>query len=160
MSHPSDDETRVVLRKLAYFIASFYVLYYTVALVYMLGFDLPFERFGYIPFNFEKEDFKPALRGRGELDRELPLASWLALVTTMPLTTVLIFFIVKNTRKAWDYAVTISFTHLVACIIVRQAFPLNWIWWLSMAVTTFMLSSLSEMSIYYLHDMKEIELEN
>jgi hypothetical protein len=73
MSHPSDDETRVVLRKLAYFIASFYVLYYAVALVYILGFDLPFERFGYIPFNFEEEDFKPALRGRGELDRELPL---------------------------------------------------------------------------------------
>eukprot|EP00959_Pyramimonas_sp_CCMP1952_P057682 1203961-Pyramimonas_sp.AAC.1 len=46
-----------------------------------------------------------------------PSASWLALITTMPLTTVLIFFIVKNTRKAWDYAVTISFTHLVACII-------------------------------------------
>mmetsp|Transcript_7447 Transcript_7447/g.15184 ORF Transcript_7447/g.15184 Transcript_7447/m.15184 type:complete len:161 (-) Transcript_7447:147-629(-) len=159
MGHPTDDDTVVILRKLAYFIPSFYALYYAVALVYVLGFDLPMSRFGYVPFNFEDDDFKPLKRDDGETDRELPLASWLALVTTMPLTTVLIFFIVKNTRKAWDYAMTISFTHLVACIIVRQAFPTNWIWWVTMAVTTFMLSSLGEMSIYYLHDMKEIQLE-
>lgn len=43
---------------------------------------------------------------------------------------------------------------------VNLQFPVNWIWWVTMAVSTFALSSLSEISIYYLHDMKEIALEH
>jgi hypothetical protein len=43
-------------------------------------------------------------------------------------------------------------------LAVNLQFPLNWIWWVTMAVTTFALSSLSEICIYYLHDMKEIAL--
>jgi len=43
-------------------------------------------------------------------------------------------------------------------LAVNLQFPLNWIWWVTMAVATFALSSLSEICIYYLHDMKEIAL--
>eukprot|EP00959_Pyramimonas_sp_CCMP1952_P057683 1203961-Pyramimonas_sp.AAC.2 len=73
MAHPTDDDTVVILRKLAYFIPSFYALYYAVALLYLLAFDLPMDRFGYVPFNFEDDDFKPLYRDSDEDDRELPL---------------------------------------------------------------------------------------
>ena len=39
-----------------------------------------------------------------------------------------------------------------------QAFPVNWIWWVTIVVLTFLLSTLSEVSIYFLRDMREIEL--
>mmetsp|Transcript_17242 Transcript_17242/g.23821 ORF Transcript_17242/g.23821 Transcript_17242/m.23821 type:complete len:161 (-) Transcript_17242:423-905(-) len=155
----SDDETRVILRKLATCVLWFYILYYLVSLLYVLAFGLPFTLYVCFPFYFDDDDFKPLLRSSDEDDRELPLASWLSCVTTMLLSTILIFFIVKNTRKAWDYATSISMIHFVVCCLVNQAFPLNWIWWVTIIPTTFMLSSLSELSIYYLHDMKEIDLE-
>lgn len=41
-------------------------------------------------------------------------------------------------------------------VAVSQSFPVNWIWWVTLIVCTFILSSLSEISIYYLHDMVEI----
>jgi len=44
-------------------------------------------------------------------------ATWCALCTTMLLSTALIFFIVKNTSKAWDYATTIAFVHGVASML-------------------------------------------
>jgi hypothetical protein len=44
-------------------------------------------------------------------------ATWCALCTTMLLTTALIFFIVKNTSKAWDYATTIACVHGVASML-------------------------------------------
>mmetsp|Transcript_21540 Transcript_21540/g.41083 ORF Transcript_21540/g.41083 Transcript_21540/m.41083 type:complete len:161 (+) Transcript_21540:361-843(+) len=159
MGQLSDDESGVICRKLSLILPSFYILYYIVGAIYLSGFGLPMERLGVLPFNIADDDFKPLLRDSGQEDRELPLASWLAAVTTIPLATVLIFVIVKNTSKAWDYASTISLVHALLSIAVSQSFPVNWIWWVTLIVCTFILSSLSEISIYYLHDMVEIAVE-
>lgn len=39
-------------------------------------------------------------------------------------------------------------------------FPKNWVWWITNAVATFLLSTLSEATTYYLHDMREIAVEH
>mmetsp|Transcript_6695 Transcript_6695/g.7679 ORF Transcript_6695/g.7679 Transcript_6695/m.7679 type:complete len:164 (-) Transcript_6695:1239-1730(-) len=160
MGLKTDDDTVVILRKLGLFIPSFYALYYLVSVIYCAGFGLDWSLLGKFPFYIDDNEFKPILRGDGASDRELPLATWLSNITTFLLAPILIFFIVNNTRKSWDYAVTISFVHWLMCCIVMQGFPVNWIWWVTMVVMTFLLSSGGELSIYYLRDMREIELED
>ena len=39
-------------------------------------------------------------------------------------------------------------------------FPVSWVWWVTAIVATFMLSSLSELSTYYLQDLREIAVEH
>jgi hypothetical protein len=43
---------------------------------------------------------------------------------------------------------------------VNQAFPVNWIWWVTLIIANGLLSVVSEFAIYYLRDMREIQLEN
>jgi hypothetical protein len=38
----------------------------------------------------------------------------------------LIFFIVRSTNYAWDYAVTVSFVHFILTCLCTLAFPTNW----------------------------------
>mmetsp|Transcript_18942 Transcript_18942/g.60855 ORF Transcript_18942/g.60855 Transcript_18942/m.60855 type:complete len:100 (-) Transcript_18942:164-463(-) len=90
--------------------------------------------------------------------RDAPRAEWLCQVITFLASTGLSFFIIRSTRKAWDYAVTVAIIHLSVSCAVMQAFPVNWIWWVTIVVLTFLLSTLSEVSIYFLRDMREIEL--
>lgn len=42
--------------------------------------------------------------------------SWLAMVITYTLSIGLSFFVVKATRKSWDYIATASLLHLILCI--------------------------------------------
>eukprot|EP00899_Mesostigma_viride_P014892 jgi/Mesvir1/23403/Mv21096-RA.1 len=158
MGKATDDLTKTILKKLAMFIPSFYALYYAISLILVLSFKLHISKWGRLPFYFDEDEFKPKLRSKDFDDRELPLASWLAMVLTFPIGAVLTFYIVRNTRKSWDYAVTIATVHLILCCIVMQGFPLNWIWWVTIIVCTFVLSSIGEYSIYFLRDMKEIQL--
>lgn len=160
MGKLSDDDTKVILQKLAVFVPSFYALFYIVGVIFIGGFKLPWKHLGWLPFYFQWDDFRPGYRRAELTDRELPLASWLCFCTTYLLTALLIHRIVRNTRKAWDYAVTISIWHWVTSCIVMTDFPKNWVWWVTNAVATFILSTLSEAATYYLHDMREIAVEH
>ena len=74
--------------------------------------------------------------------------------------TALLFFVVANTGKSWDYSCTVAFTHFVLTCIVTLDFPTNWIWWVTLLGCTFLMSSGGELSIYYLKDMKEIDVDH
>jgi len=41
-----------------------------------------------------------------------------------------------------------------------SAFPLNWVWWVTLIVSTFILSTLGEVLVYFLSDMREIKVEH
>mmetsp|Transcript_31084 Transcript_31084/g.101313 ORF Transcript_31084/g.101313 Transcript_31084/m.101313 type:complete len:168 (+) Transcript_31084:1563-2066(+) len=158
----NEDDSAVVLKKLALLLPSFYASFYVCGAVYLAAFGLPVEdELPLLPFRWSERDFEPSLRDSGEPRRAAPLAAWLGLVTTfIVLGTVLCFAIVRCTRKAWDYACTVGFVHFVLTCVVNVAFPTNWIWWVTLAGSTFLLSTGGELSIYYLHDMREIELDH
>lgn len=46
----------------------------------------------------------------------------------------------------------------LAPLAVNQAFPINWIWWVTMLVSIGILSLASELVNYYLIDLREIKL--
>jgi len=75
MGNVADDETRVILRKLAWFVPSFYVLFYAVAALYLAALGVSFDHLGAAPFLFDDDDFKPLLREAGQADRQLPLGA-------------------------------------------------------------------------------------
>ena len=72
----------------------------------------------------------------------LRAAAWLALVMTYVLGVGIVYFIVQSTRKAWDYAVTISIWHLIISCIVMQSFPTGWVWWVSTVLGTIVMGVL------------------
>lgn len=41
---------------------------------------------------------------------------------------------------------------------MNQAFPVNWIWWLTILLATLLVSVTAEFVNYFLRDMREIEL--
>ncbi len=64
---------------------------------------------------------------------------------------------VRVTRRTWDYLSTTSITHWVLCCIVNQAFPTNWVWWLTILLATLIVSVAAEFVIYQLRDKRDIE---
>jgi hypothetical protein len=47
----------------------------------------------------------------------LPPGAWLAMVITFTCSLGLTFFVVRQTRKSWDYVVSASVVHFVICCI-------------------------------------------
>ena len=45
-------------------------------------------------------------------------------------------------------------------LAVNQAFPVNWIWWVTLLLANLVLSVASEFLIYYVIDKQEILLPN
>ena len=74
------------------------------------------------------------------------------------LSTSLMYFIVASTSRSWDYACTLAILHLVVTSAVSGEFPTNWVWWVTMTLCTFTLSSLGEIT-NYARDMKDIVVE-
>lgn len=48
------------------------------------------------------------------------------MVLTFICTILLTYFVVKTTKKAWDYIVTTSFMHFILCII-SEFWSGNWL---------------------------------
>ena len=75
MSTNKDDETRVILRKLAMLITAFYILFYIVSLILVASFGLDWDYLAKFPFRFDSDDFKPLRREDHKDDRDLPLGT-------------------------------------------------------------------------------------
>ena len=91
--------------------------------------------------------------------------NWISFVLMLFVATALIYFVVRSTQMAWDYAITFSFVHFILSTIVTAAatgvgFPVNPVWWVTLLVGTFVLSSLAELSCYYLRDMRSIKVDH
>jgi hypothetical protein len=82
------------------------------------------------------------------------------MVLTFTCSLSLTYLVVKATRKAWDYVLTTSILHFVICCIVNQAFPENWIWWVTLILCNAVLSLVAEITNYYLVDMRDIQLDH
>ena len=88
---------------------------------------------------------------------EVALTSWVSMVVSQACLVLLIFKIVASTSHAWDYAVTISFVHFILTCAATRAFPVNWVWWVTLIVCTGVVSVISELMCYFLHDLRDIE---
>ena len=156
--HVSDDDTLVVLRKLAISLPSLYLSFYAVALVALLaafsgGIDDHTTAWADMPFVHEPEKFGEASRLAA-----CALASQLAVwVVVGPL---LLYYVVDSTRKCWDYAATFAFVHFVLTCAMTQAFPTNYRWWLVTMLGGLWTSSVGEFATYRLKDMRDIELDH
>mmetsp|Transcript_17150 Transcript_17150/g.26541 ORF Transcript_17150/g.26541 Transcript_17150/m.26541 type:complete len:162 (+) Transcript_17150:58-543(+) len=158
MSTKQDGETKTILRKLALLIFLFYLLQYGICLICAAAMDT---------WEYEGEEgkakdrFSPALLpfwhydcGLGQGD--IALISWLSIAVSQLLLIFLIYFIVRSTKHAWDYSVTLSFFHFIAtCAATRDA-PTNWVWYVTICVATLVVSVASELMCYFLHDLREI----
>jgi len=88
---------------------------------------------------------------------EIALTSWLSIVLSQFCLLFLIFKIVASTAHAWDYSVTISFVHFVITCAATRAFPVSWVWWVTVLLSTLAVSIASELMCYFLHDLRDIE---
>ena len=157
MGKKSDDDTAVILKKLGIICPSFYAVYYVVVVVLALAFGLECDdkdscRYYRLPFYFDEDDFRPE-------GADLALVAWLGQVVVFLLSTALMYYVVASTAKSWDYACTLAFLHLVVSCAVNASFPTNWVWWVTLALSTFTLSSLGEITCYA-RDMKDIVVEH
>ena len=74
------------------------------------------------------------------------------------MSTGLMYHVVASTQKSWDYAATLFMIHIVASSAVSGSFPTNWIWWVTITLATFTLSSLGEI-INYRREMQDIVMD-
>ncbi|GAX79648.1 hypothetical protein CEUSTIGMA_g7089.t1 [Chlamydomonas eustigma] len=153
MATKQDQESRTILKKLSIFLVLFYSIYYILSIVLVGGFHVNWQQLGRFPFRINQFEFNPAAGGDA-------LGAWLAMVLTFTCSLALTYLVVKATRKAWDYVVTTSLFHFVICCIVNQAFPVNWIWWLTLILCNVILSLAAEITNYYLVDMRDIQLDH
>ncbi|KNC55666.1 uncharacterized protein AMSG_01936 [Thecamonas trahens ATCC 50062] len=141
MGKVSDNESRVIARRLAMFIPSFYLLFYVVAGVFIMAYDLDY--CGTLPFEHAK--FADG-SDRGQA----------ALATTtlaFLLAPLLMVTIVKSSSNAWDYVVTVALLHVVLAAAVSASWPSNWRWWATVASMTLVLAVVSEL-INYLAELR------
>eukprot|EP00771_Trimastix_marina_P003203 gnl/Trimastix_PCT/4417.p1 GENE.gnl/Trimastix_PCT/4417~~gnl/Trimastix_PCT/4417.p1 ORF type:complete len:150 (+),score=16.79 gnl/Trimastix_PCT/4417:79-528(+) len=148
MAKKSDYASKPILIRLLILIPAFYVLSYVIASIFIASLGLPY--YGDLPFDHVHFGF----------DTTRSLASFLAFTTTFLLFSILIIVVGRSTKLAWDYAVTISILHFVLSCIVMRAFPLNWIWWLDIALGTFLVVLISELLCYWCIDSRSIKAEN
>jgi len=52
------------------------------------------------------------------------------------------------------------FTLVLCNPAVNQQFPVNWIWWVTLIIATILVSLAAEFAIYFLKDLKDIELDH
>ena len=97
------------------------------------------------------EDFRPE-------GNDQALVAWLSQVSVFLLSTSLMYYIVASTSKSWDYACTLAILHALVTCCVNADFPTNWVWWVTLSLCTFTLSSLGEIT-NYARDMRDIVVD-
>ncbi|KAG2482333.1 hypothetical protein HYH03_018721 [Edaphochlamys debaryana] len=152
MGTKADGETKTIIKKLAIYIPCFYLIYYIWSIILVGALHVDWHELGAYPFRIRKDEFSPA-------HRDAALGAWLAMVLTFLCSLGLTYRVVAATRRAWDYVATCALVHLVLCIIVNQAFPVNWIWWVTLLLATLAVALAAEFINYRLIDLREIELD-
>mmetsp|Transcript_17899 Transcript_17899/g.43322 ORF Transcript_17899/g.43322 Transcript_17899/m.43322 type:complete len:160 (+) Transcript_17899:314-793(+) len=158
MTTVHDGETRTVIRKLAILLVLYYLIQYAVSLILAAALNAwdydgdsdKGDRYngGMLPFwHFDC--------GFGEGD--VALISWLSIVISQMALCLLIFKLVQSTTHAWDYSFTLSFLHFCLSSAACRAFPVNWVWWVTLGICTIIVACASELMCYFLHDLKDIE---
>ena len=81
------------------------------------------------------------------------------MVIVYALNLPLAYYVVRATKKSWDYILTTSIIHFVLVCVVNMQFPAAWIWWVTILIAAGATSLLSEPLLYFLVDMREIALD-
>uniref|UniRef100_A0A6U2HSI1 Protein SYS1 homolog n=1 Tax=Chlamydomonas euryale TaxID=1486919 RepID=A0A6U2HSI1_9CHLO len=153
MAKKSDNDSVTIAKKLGIFLLTFYVVYYLMSVIMVGAFGVPWTELGKYPFLTEMDVFNPAGAGGA-------LGTWLAMVITYLSTLALAFIVIKQTKRTWDYVATTTLIHFVICCLVNLAFPTNWIWWVTLLLAAILVSLASEFVIYYLIEMRDIEMDH
>uniref|UniRef100_A0A7S0V1D6 Protein SYS1 homolog n=1 Tax=Polytomella parva TaxID=51329 RepID=A0A7S0V1D6_9CHLO len=148
-----NNSSRVIAIKLAKYLTCFYIVYYIFSIIFVGAYHVGWKHLGIFPFWMRKSQFNPS-KGGGAL------GTWLAMVLTHVVGLAMTFSIVRVTKKSWDFALSTAIVHFVLCIIVNQAFPVNWIWWVTLGVCVIGVSIASEFLIYFGREMRDIKLDN
>mmetsp|Transcript_19281 Transcript_19281/g.45079 ORF Transcript_19281/g.45079 Transcript_19281/m.45079 type:complete len:153 (-) Transcript_19281:257-715(-) len=151
MSKVGDSDSVVIIQRLLLLMLAFYVFNYILCIIIIASLpDVEWSFLGKLPF--WHEDFGP---GAGDL----ALAAWLSMGLSLLANMVFIYSIGRSTRMAWDYAVTMSILHFVLTCLVTLEFPTNWAWWVTWIIATLLVFVGSELSCYYLRDLRELNLD-
>mmetsp|Transcript_72846 Transcript_72846/g.147386 ORF Transcript_72846/g.147386 Transcript_72846/m.147386 type:complete len:154 (+) Transcript_72846:245-706(+) len=153
MAKKGDNDSLTITKKLAIFLTVFYAVYYLWSVVMVGAFGIDWSELGKYPFRIDKAEFNPAGDGGA-------LGAWLSMVLTYLLCLALAFFVVKQTKRTWDYVATTSLLHFVLCCLVNLAFPTNWIWWVTLIIVAALVSVAAEFVIYWLIEMRDIEMDH
>eukprot|EP00164_Ancoracysta_twista_P002132 GFYU01002815.1.p1 GENE.GFYU01002815.1~~GFYU01002815.1.p1 ORF type:complete len:151 (+),score=39.88 GFYU01002815.1:128-580(+) len=146
MSKKSDDDTATILKKLGILIPLFYVILFILAAILSAAYDFDFD--ANLPFEYDKID---------PTGNDYEIAAWLNLFLGYMMLILLVFFIVKSTRKSWDYVTTVTIIHFgISCAVIQES-PENWIYWLTIVLLTIFVSTVSELATYFLRDLKDID---
>ncbi|KAG1673076.1 hypothetical protein FOA52_013145 [Chlamydomonas sp. UWO 241] len=154
----ADKDSATIAKKLGIFALVFYVVYYILSIIMVGAFKVSWSGLGKFPFRESILEFNPAGDGGA-------LGAWLAMVLTYLCCLALAFFVVKQTKRTWDYVMTTTLLHFVITCLVNLAFPTNWIcterprWPLQLAleggtIRAVSASLCSEFVIYYLIDIQ------
>lgn len=154
MASRKDFESRTIAKKLACYLPAFYLLYYIICIIMVGSFKVDWHELGKYPFRIDKDEFCP--KGYGGA----ALGAWLAMVITFTVSLGLTMAIVRATQRSWDYVFTTSIVHFVICCIVNQAFPTNWVWWITLLIANLLLAVASEFAIYYAIEGRDIKLDH
>ena len=141
------EETYSILRSLAILVPIFYASYYAIAIIAAAAGGIGVT--GNLPFDFNYGFSEP---------RQVVL--FVSFLLMLIVTGTLIFFVVRSTKMAWDYGITLLFFHFILSMIVMLQFPTNAAWWVTYILGGGIMCIATELSIYYLHDMRSIKVDH
>merc|ERR1712032_1065497 len=161
MGNIHDQDSAVLLQKLALLLPAWYAMLYLFAAVTtaVMGGDndVGWGNYATLPFKTAKRDFSPVPRSSGRQHPYLPVAAWTSQLGAHLFGGLLIVYLVRNREQAWDFAVTAAFLHfLLSCGLGGEGFPLSWVWWITHIPGTAAFAVAGELGTYYLLDLREI----
>mmetsp|Transcript_24118 Transcript_24118/g.78490 ORF Transcript_24118/g.78490 Transcript_24118/m.78490 type:complete len:171 (-) Transcript_24118:158-670(-) len=170
MTTKTDGETRTILRNLAIIILLFYSVQYIFCMIMAASLSGGLWKYSSYRNHSNHADMSVSDKYSAGLlpfwhfdfgfgQGNIALTAWLTMAISQGFLIAFIYFIVRSTKHAWDYSVTISFIHFVLTCITTRAFPMTWPWWVTIIIATFIVSVVSELLCYFLHDMREISTE-
>ncbi|CAH1772432.1 unnamed protein product [Owenia fusiformis] len=121
---------------------TFYCIYYIAGSICFGAFRL--EIFdGKIPFDFKSWiDFTLCCTSYSSQQ----LANLISMFSAYFFST--LFYVVFLPSRLWDYAITVTFFHIIASCLVMLSFPLSWSWWLCLGTCLLMMIAIGQMVLY------------
>ena len=141
MGRKTDNDSRVIATRLAKLIPAFYLMFYVVAGVFIMAYDL--EYCGTLPFEHAKFGDSSS-RGK---------AAVATTILAFAFSPLLMLVLVKSSSNAWDYIATLTLLHIALTALVSLSWPSNWKWWLTTLLMALFTTVVSEL-INYLAELR------
>ncbi|XP_039256911.2 putative transmembrane protein 244 [Styela clava] len=137
----------LILQNIGVCLFTFYCIYFAMSALMHGVFHVESTFDGRQPFNFVAMSNLDFSTGSVE-----SVACFLAMELTYFCTTLLISFYLLS--RVWDYAITITFVHLILSCAVMMALPTTWQWWCSIGIGTLWMITMGECISFFLRRKK------